>query len=135
MGPDRIHLVVTAAIMAFGPIVVCPVIIVVCARAANGRLERNGSVGIRTPSTMRSDRAWIAGHRAALRLAPLYVLVAVAVCVALLWAVLYSSAPGALMLTGIGGNAVLFASIIFGAIMAGRAAKAVDGPPEGRRRQ
>jgi len=33
--------------------------------AATGRLPRNGFVGIRLPSTMRSDDAWMAGHRAA----------------------------------------------------------------------
>jgi hypothetical protein len=41
--------------------------------AANGRLKRNQWVGIRTAHTMRNDQAWIAGHRAALRLAQLFV--------------------------------------------------------------
>ena len=41
------------------------VLILVAGRlSAAGRLPRNGFVGIRIPSTMRSDRAWLAGHRA-----------------------------------------------------------------------
>lgn len=34
---------------------------------ATDRMTRNGLVGIRTPATQRSDAAWIAGHRAALK--------------------------------------------------------------------
>ncbi len=42
------------------------VIVVVLGRmAAAGRLPRNIVAGIRIPSTMRSDEAWRAGHRAA----------------------------------------------------------------------
>jgi uncharacterized membrane protein len=36
-------------------------------RAADGRLRRNGLIGIRLPSTLSSDTAWRAGHRAAQR--------------------------------------------------------------------
>ncbi|MBM7480332.1 SdpI family protein [Oerskovia jenensis] len=34
---------------------------------ATDRMTRNGLIGIRTPATQRSDAAWIAGHRAALK--------------------------------------------------------------------
>lgn len=33
--------------------------------AARGHLPRNGFVGIRIPSTLRTDEGWLAGHRAA----------------------------------------------------------------------
>lgn len=36
--------------------------------AALGRLPANGTIGIRTSATQRSDAAWIAGHRAAANL-------------------------------------------------------------------
>jgi hypothetical protein len=32
---------------------------------ARGRLHRNGLIGIRIPATLRSEEAWLAGHRAA----------------------------------------------------------------------
>jgi uncharacterized membrane protein len=41
------------------------VMVVVGRLAATGRLPRNILAGIRIPSTMRSDEAWRAGHRAA----------------------------------------------------------------------
>jgi uncharacterized membrane protein len=34
-------------------------------RAATGRLARNGLLGVRTPQTLASDRAWDAAHRVA----------------------------------------------------------------------
>ena len=33
-------------------------------RMAEGRFKRNGWAGIRTPSTMKSDEAWLAAHEA-----------------------------------------------------------------------
>lgn len=38
---------------------------VVSQLGGNGRLQRNGFIGLRIPSTMSSDEAWRAGHHAA----------------------------------------------------------------------
>jgi len=40
-------------------------VVVVTQLAASGRISRNGFIGIRIPSTMTSDAAWTAGHKAA----------------------------------------------------------------------
>jgi SdpI/YfhL protein family len=53
------------------------VLVVVDWAAASGRLRRNQWMGIRIPSTMRSDRGWVAGHHAALGLMPLHLMVGV----------------------------------------------------------
>ena len=80
MEPERIYLV---GFLAFAFIVMTVVLIAVDWAAANGRLQRNQWTGIRTPSTMRTDQAWVAGHRAALRLTPLHLLTLVALLIAL----------------------------------------------------
>jgi uncharacterized membrane protein len=40
---------------------------IVSEAGARGSLRRNRFFGIRTPSALRSDEAWVAGHRAATR--------------------------------------------------------------------
>jgi uncharacterized membrane protein len=92
-----------------------------------GRLARNQWVGIRIPSTMRSDRAWVAGHRAALRLMPLHLLTGIA----LLVAVLCAPTVGTVHLVGIGGAVVFVMVAVVTAVIAGRAAKAVDDRTDG----
>ncbi len=87
---------------------------------ANGHLRRNQFVGVRTPSTMRSDRAWIAGHRAALRLMPLHLLAGIAV----LAAVLFTRTVAGLNVVGLSGAVVFVVVAVFTGIVAGRAAKA-----------
>jgi uncharacterized membrane protein len=135
VGPDRVQMMVFAAITAAVPIVICVVIIVTSRRAASGKLPRNQYVGIRTPSTMRSDAAWVAAHRAATRLTPLYLVITAIVCAAVLWAALYASSPGAVITVGLGGFAVLIVALIYTSIIAGKAAKSADRGTGGRQPQ
>ena len=115
-----VFMAVTFAFLAF-------VLIAVDWAAASGRLRRNQWVGIRTPSTMRGDQAWVAGHRAALRLMPLHLLTGIALVVA----VLCAPTVGTVHLVGIGGAAVFVVVAAVTGIIAGRAAKAVDDQPDG----
>ncbi len=93
-------------------------------RAASGALGRNKMAGIRIPSTMRSDEAWLAGHRAAF------------------WPSVFGSGQamfgGLLLLFGPGPESttlivlvvsgVLVASMAVATIMASSAANGVDSP-------
>jgi hypothetical protein len=90
--------------------------------AAKGRLRRNQFVGIRTPSTMRSDQAWIAGHRAALRLTPVHLVTGVS----LLIGVFCARTVAGLNIVGVSGAIVFVVVALFTAVVAGRAAKAVE---------
>jgi hypothetical protein len=91
VGPERLEATVQAAFLALIPIATTVLLITLASRAADGRLQRNSWVGIRGPSTMRSDQAWVAGHRAALRLTPLYLLSTGVTLTALFAAVLWAS--------------------------------------------
>src|ERR1700679_2196404 len=110
-----------AIFMAFPFAFLAFVLIAVDWAAASGRLRRNQWVGIRIPSTMRGDRAWVAGHRAALRLMPLHLLTGVALMVAFFCAPTLGSGP----LVESGGSLVLIVVAVVTGIIAGRAAKAV----------
>ncbi|MDR7300443.1 SdpI family protein [Haloactinomyces albus] len=55
--------IIVAVTMVGGALLVHQVV----RRASDGRLRRNDFAGIRTPSTMANESAWIAGHRAARR--------------------------------------------------------------------
>jgi uncharacterized membrane protein len=114
--------VVLASFIAITFVFVTALMIAIDWAAANGRLRRNHFVGIRTPSTMRSDRAWIAGHRAALRLTPLHLVTGIVV----LTAVLFTPTVAGLNVVGLGGAVVFVVVAVFTAIVAGRAAKAVE---------
>lgn len=91
--------------------------------AASGRLRRNGFVGIRTPSTMTSDEAWLAAHRRAER--PTQVAGVVSLVVALI-AVLPVS-ENVLVGGVLAGSVVVLAIVIHGAVVGGRAAREVEG--------
>jgi hypothetical protein len=94
-------------------------IVAMAALGAAGRLPRNFLAGVRIPSTMRSDAAWVAGHRAAA--APLTFL-GISVAVLGLWD-----------MSSIGGGPppsvpLLVSTVVFGAwatITAHRAARGV----------
>jgi uncharacterized membrane protein len=120
MEPQRL---IVATFMAIMFALLAFLLVAVDWAAATGRLRRNHWVGIRIPSTMRSDRAWVAGHRAALRLMPLHLLTGVG----LLLAVLSAQTVDGVHLIGIGGAAVFVVVAVITAIVAGRAAKAVEG--------
>lgn len=88
--------------------------------AAAGRLKRNALAGIRTPSTMVSDEAWLAAHQRAER--------------PTLWAAACSATVGlicvlpvseAVALTAVlAGSAVILGFVVYGAVVGGRAARA-----------
>jgi hypothetical protein len=124
--PERL---VLPAISAVSQFVITAVLIAVSWRAATGRLQRNPWTGIRTPSTMRSGAAWVAGHRAALRLTPLYLVVLAGMLAALSVAVLRAS-TGVVNAVAIGGLFIFIPLAICTAVVAGRAAKSVDAPAE-----
>jgi hypothetical protein len=68
----------------------------------------------------------VAGHRAALRLAPLYLLQFAVMLTFLIIAVLRARTRSGIVVAGIGGTLLFLALVFFTAIIAGRAAKAVD---------
>jgi uncharacterized membrane protein len=116
------HRTVVAVFMASTFAFLTFVLIAVDWAASTGRLRRNHWAGIRIPSTMRSDRAWVAGHRAALRLTPLHLLTGIGLLVAALTAPTVRN----VRLVGLGGAAVFVLVAIVTGLVAGRAAKAVD---------
>jgi hypothetical protein len=124
-----------SAFWALGQIAAAVVLITINRRAADGRLPRNASAGLRTPATMRSDRAWVAGHRAALRHTPLYLLVLGTTLIALLVTVLCTRAVSVAMIVGASGLFAFVPLAIYSAVVAGKAAKSVDGHAEDRYRK
>jgi uncharacterized membrane protein len=126
MEPERLEALVQAGVLSFASIFTTVLFITLARRAANGRLQRNQWIGIRTPSTLRTDRGWMAGHRAALRLTPLFLFTNVVTCVALFAVALCVSTPGVVKLVGFGVIAAIIAPVIYSAFVAGNAAKSAD---------
>jgi len=132
MKPDEhLHIVILAAVWALLPVIISAVLVVVSWQGASGRLKRNKTSGFRTPTTMRSDQAWIAAHRAALRLTPLFVIMTVAIWGVLLETVWHGSSVTGIIVVGLGSAAVIVAVVLFAAYVAGRAAKSVDDHHDG----
>jgi len=123
-----------AVIFGAVPVIITIVLVAVSWRAATGRLPRNPRAGFRTPTTMRSDQAWVAAHRAALRLTPLYLLTAAVTCAALAAAAVYATTTTVVFFIGIGAAAVLLAVLFYTAYIAGKAAKSVGDQPDDRHR-
>ncbi len=82
---DQTMVVVLAIILAAGHLAVAALMVLLSSRAASGKLARNQWAGIRTPSTMRSDQAWVRGHAAAAKLSPLFLTNALAAIVLVLY--------------------------------------------------
>jgi len=135
MESERVEALVQAGVLSFVSIFTTVLFIVLARRAANGRLQRNQWIGIRTPSTLRSDRGWVVGHRAALRLTPLFLFTNVVTCGALFAVALYLPTPGVVRLVGFGVIAVIIALVIYSAYVAGNAAKSADAHSDDQQRR
>lgn len=77
--------------------------------AADGRLEKNGLMGLRIPSTMTSEVAWQAGHAAALPHAIRTAVVMVVACIASV-VLLIAKHPDIALAVAV----IAFARLIFG---------------------
>jgi uncharacterized membrane protein len=87
--------------------------------AANGRLPRNGILGIRTMSVRRDDSTWRRGHRAAV--VPTWMTVVITAAIESL-SLIMDSADLSVVLSWVG-LAVLFLGTLVAAIVASRAAR------------
>lgn len=113
-----------AAVLAVAIILVAAalLLLVLGKRAAEGRLARNYTMGIRIRSTLASDEAWLAGHQAARRPTDIG---AIGMGLSGVLAVLLQGSNVGFVVSVLAGAAWLFAWIFIGAKRADRAAKAV----------
>ncbi|WP_191089361.1 SdpI family protein [Microbacterium radiodurans] len=85
---------------------------------ASGRLGRNGLAGIRIPSTMASDEAWLLAHRRAKRPTLLAGYASIVVGLAAMLPV----SPAVLGAIVIGGSILMLVLVLYGARVGARAA-------------
>jgi SdpI/YfhL protein family len=121
--PERFFFPVSGALVL---IVLTALLITLNWAAATGWLRRNRWVGIRTRSTTRSDQAWVAGHRAAMHLAPLHLLTLAATLIALFFAARHARTVTGVQLVWFGDMLLFLAVAFYTAFVAGRAAKAAE---------
>jgi hypothetical protein len=110
-------------VLGFGLAVVALLTVTTTRSAAEGHLERNGAIGIRTRHTRASDEAWRAGHSAALPVVRYVVHVAVAAVLAAVVAAVLGG-PVAAVVVGLAGMGVQVAVLVLGARRANEAARA-----------
>lgn len=125
MDASHRHALLVAGLFGVVLVLISAVMIWNWSRAARGVLPRNANLGVRTPSTLRSDQSWVAGNRAALRLAPLYLLYDAVAC-ASLFLVARSGGRPAVIFAGSGALVGFVALSVFAAVIGGRAARSAD---------
>ena len=119
------ELIVSAVSAAFGLVIVGVLSLTVCGSAVEGSIGRNAAVGIRTKETMKSDAAWLAGHRAADPVMTVTGWVALVLAAALvLSAVVAQQMPVIVAIVGVAGYAAVIVGALRAKAVANRAARA-----------
>jgi hypothetical protein len=118
-----------AAVLAVAIILVAAalLLLVLGKRAAEGRLARNYTMGIRIRSTLASDEAWLAGHQAARGPTDIG---AIGMGLSGVLAVLLQGSNVVFVVSVLAGAAWLFVWVFIAAKRADRAAKAVAAEAE-----
>lgn len=118
------EIIVSAVSAAFGLVIVGILSLTVCESAVEGSIGRNAAVGIRTKETMKSDAAWLAGHRAAHPVMAATGWVALVLAAALvLSAVVAQQVPVIVAIVGIAGYAAVIVGALRAKAVANRAAR------------
>lgn len=113
----------SVAMLLFSVVLVAVVCVAITCMAAQGKIDRNSSVGIRTRRTQASDAAWQDGHAAALPLVNNIAWVAaITVLLAIVAQIAFSEPWG--ILTALAGMAVEIIVLLFAVKAANKAAKA-----------